>query len=191
MPSPYRIEGFAIVSADGMLAGADGVMPPELFIEGDQAFFERGLDQTAAVIHGRNSQEEQPHSAERRRLIATRSVAKLTPHPSNPKAVLWNPATTPFEDGLRALGVPNGEIGIIGGTDIFGLFLPRYDLFHLSRAGQVRLPGGIPVFPQVPAQSAQDVLRQSGLEPGPAHVFDEDKDASVVSWRRPASAENK
>lgn len=135
MPSPYRIEGFAIVSADGMLADADGVMPPELFIEGDQAFFERGLDQVAAVIHGRHSQEQQPRSAERLRLVATRSVEKLTPQPSNPKALLWNPATTPFEEGLRALGVTHSGIGIIGGTDIFGLFLPRYDLFHLSHAG--------------------------------------------------------
>ena len=184
MPSPYRIEGFAIVSADGMLADADGVMPPALFIDGDQAFFERGLDQTVAVIHGRNSQEQQPRSAERPRLVATRGVETLTPDPSNPKARLWNPATTPFEEGLRALGVTSGAIGIIGGTDIFGLFLPRYDLFHLSRAGDVRLPGGRPVFPQVPAQSAEDILRKSGLEPGPAHVFDRDRDASVVTWRR-------
>lgn len=184
MPSPYRIEGFAIVSADGMLADADGVMPPELFIEGDQAFFERGLDQMAAVIHGRHSQEQQPRSAERLRLVATRSVETLTPQPSNPKALLWNPATTPFEEGLRALGVTHGGIGIIGGTDIFGLFLPRYDLFHLSHAGNVRLPRGRPVFPQVPAQSPEDVLRQNGLEPGPVRVLDRGKDASVETWRR-------
>ncbi len=184
MPSPYRIEGFAIVSADGMLADADGVMPPELFIEGDQAFFEQGLDQAAAVIHGRNSQEQQPRSAERPRLIATHSVETLAPHPSNPKALLWNPAATPFEDGLRALSVTGGRIGIIGGTGIFGLFLPRYDLFHLSRAGQVRLPSGRPVFPQVPALSPDDVLRQYGLKPGPIHVFDSGKDASLVTWSR-------
>jgi dihydrofolate reductase len=184
MPSPYCIEGFAIVSADGMLAGADGIMPPALLIEGDQAFFERGLDQTAAVIHGRHSQEEQPHSAERLRLVATRAVETLAPHPSNPKALLWNPAATPFEDGLRALGVTSGRIGIIGGTDIFGLFLPRYDLFHLSRAGTVRLPGGRPVFPRVPLQSPEDILRRHGLEPGPSHVFDRGKDASVVTWQK-------
>ena len=184
MPSPYRIEGFAIVSADGMLADADGVMPPELFIEGDQAFFERGLDQMAAVIHGRHSQEQQPRSAERLRLVATRSVETLTPQPSNSKALLWNPATTSFEEGLRALGVTHGGIGIIGGTDIFGLFLPRYDLFHLSHAGNVRLPGGRPVFPQVPALSPEDVLRQNGLEPGPVRVLDRGKDASVETWRR-------
>jgi dihydrofolate reductase len=187
MPSPYRIEGFAIVSADGMLAGADGVMPPELFIEGDQAFFEQGLDQAAAVIHGRNSQEQQPRSAERVRLIATHGVKALEPQPSNPKALLWNPATTPFEEGLRALGVTEGRIGIIGGTHIFGLFLPRYDLFHLSRAGQVRLPGGRPVFPQVPDQTPENVLQRHGLRPGPVQVLDSGKDASLVTWRRTSS----
>ena len=79
MPSPYVIEGMAIVSADGMLADADGVMPPELFIEGDQAFFEQSLDATAAVIHGRHSGEQQPKSGERARLIATHSVEGADP----------------------------------------------------------------------------------------------------------------
>lgn len=184
MPSPYVIEGMAIVSADGMLADANGVMPPELFIEGDQAFFEQSLDATAAVIHGRNSGEQQPKSAERLRLIATHSVTALTPHPSNPRALLWNPATAPFEDGLRALGVAEGRIGIIGGTSIFGLLLPHYDIFHLSRAGTVRLPGGRPVFPHVPEHAPEDVLLQHGLTPGAVHVFDRDREASVVTWQR-------
>lgn len=182
--SPYRIEGFAIVSADGMLAGADGVMPPAMFIAGDQAFFEQGLDRAAAVIHGRNSEESHPHSKERRRLIATHSVKVLTPHPSNPRALLWNPAVTPFEDGLRALGVPGGAVAIIGGTSIFGMFLPRYDVFNLSRANLVRLPGGRPLFPQVPELTPEDVLLQHGLRPGPVHVFDRSREASVVTWQR-------
>ena len=184
MPSPYRIDGFAIVSVDGMLADASGVMPPELFIEGDQAFFEQGLDNAAAVVHGRNSEEKQTRSKERLRLIATHGVRTLTAHPSNPKALLWNPAVTPFEEGLRALGVTEGPIGIIGGTHIFGHFLPLYDLFHLSRAGKVRLPHGRPVFPQVPAESPENILRRHGLAPGPVHVFDAGKEASLTTWRR-------
>ena len=184
MPSPYRIEGMAIVSADGMLADADGVMPPELFIEGDQAFFEQSLDATAAVIQGRNSGEQQTKSGERLRLIATHSVKALTPHPSNPKVLLWNPTATPFEDGLRALGVTHGRIGILGGTSIFGLFLPHYDTFHLSRANLVRLPGGRPVFPQVPELTPEDVLLQHGLTPGAVHVFDRGREASLVTWQR-------
>ncbi len=188
MPSPYRIVGFAIVSADGMLADASGVMPADMLIGGDQAFFERGLDRAAAVIHGRNSQETHPHSRERRRLIATHRVKTITAHPSNPKALLWNPAATPFEEGLRALGVTQGEIGIIGGTSIFGLFLPHYGVFHLSRANLVRLPGGRPVFPQVPEQTPEDVLLAHGLAPGPVHVFDRTREASVVTWRRGSAA---
>jgi dihydrofolate reductase len=184
VPSPYRIEGMAIVSVDGMLADENGVMPPELFIEGDQAFFEQNLDTIAAVIHGRNSEEKHPRSSERLRLIATHSVKTLTLHPTNSKALLWNPAAAPFEEGLRALNVTHGRIGIIGGTSIFGLFLPHYDLFHLSRANQVRLPGGRPVFPQVPERNPEDVLLEHGLTPGEVHVLDRSKEASLVTWQR-------
>jgi hypothetical protein len=43
MPSTPRIEGYAIVSEDGMLANAAGIMPDSLKFEADQAFFEKGL----------------------------------------------------------------------------------------------------------------------------------------------------
>jgi hypothetical protein len=39
-----RIEGYVIVSADGMLANADRVMPEELKFEGDKRFFTAALD---------------------------------------------------------------------------------------------------------------------------------------------------
>ena len=39
-----RIEGYAIVSEDGMLANAAGIMPNSLKFEADQHFFERGLE---------------------------------------------------------------------------------------------------------------------------------------------------
>jgi len=44
MSRPRRIEGYAIVSADGMLANAAGIMPGSLMFEADKRFFERGLD---------------------------------------------------------------------------------------------------------------------------------------------------
>ena len=62
MPHPSRIEGYAIVSADGMLANAAGIMPPELKFDADQRFFAHGLDGVDAVVHGRHSHERQPHS---------------------------------------------------------------------------------------------------------------------------------
>jgi dihydrofolate reductase len=184
MTTGYRIEGFAIVSVDGMLATAERVMPPEMIVEADQRFFECGLDRMDAVVHGRNSQEQQPRAAQRRRLIATHRIETLQPHPHNPKALYWNPAATSLEQALQALGVHSGNIAVIGGTYIFGLFLPRYDVFHLSRAGRVRLPGGLPVFPQVPAMTPEAVLKEHGMEPGPVQVLDAAREATLVSWTR-------
>ena len=43
-----RIEGYVIVSADGMLANAAGVMPDELKFEGDKQFFNAALDRADA-----------------------------------------------------------------------------------------------------------------------------------------------
>lgn len=185
MQRPYRIEGYAIVSTDGMLANTAGVMPDDLKIEADQRFFAEGLDGTVAVLHGRHSHENQPHSDRRRRLILTRHVARLAPDPANPKAMFWNPAGCSWEEALRVLGVDSGVVGIIGGTDVFGLFLPiGYDAFHLSRAAHVTLPGGRAVFPQVPARTPEEVLASYGLKPGPVQVLDEKLGATLVTWRR-------
>ena len=139
----YRFIGYAIVSEDGMLADASGAIPPALIVKADQEFFMRGLDAAAALIHGRNS-AEQPTSPARRRLIATRKIETLAPVEGEPHALHWNPEGASVEVALHALGVTGGDIAIIGGTDIFGLFLPRYDLFHLTRAQHVTLPGGPP-----------------------------------------------
>jgi hypothetical protein len=42
MPAPSRIEAFAIISADGMIADVDA-MPDALKVEADQQFFHAGL----------------------------------------------------------------------------------------------------------------------------------------------------
>ena len=184
MTRPRRIEGYAIVSADGMLANAAGIMPAELKFEADQRFFEHGLDGVDAVVHGRHSHEQQPHSHLRRRLIVTRQVPALAADPSNEKALLWNPGGASFEEAWAALGSPDGSLAVIGGTDVFGMFLPRYDVFHLTRAPGVRLPDGRPVFPQVPQQSPEQVLADHGLAPRPPQMLDAASGVSVVSWQR-------
>jgi hypothetical protein len=184
MTSPRRIEGYAIVSADGMLANAAGVMPEVLKFEADQRFFAQGLDGVDAVAHGAHSHEQQPHSHLRRRLILTRQVPALAVDPSNEKALLWNPAGASFEQAWAALGVPDSSLAVIGGTDVFGMFLPRYDVFYLTRAPAVRLPGGRPVFPQVPLQTPEEVLASYGLAPDPPRMLDARHDLSVTGWRR-------
>jgi dihydrofolate reductase len=181
---PRRIEGYAIVSEDGMLADSAGIMPPSLKIEGDQRFFERGLDGVDVVVHGRHSHEQQPHSHRRRRLILTQRIKALEKDSDDEKTLFWNPAGASFDDALRALGTPDAIVGIIGGTDVFGLFLDRYDVFYLSRAANVRLPGGRPVFPEVPKKTPATVLREHGLSPGKPAVLDAAGCATLVSWRR-------
>ena len=185
MPQPRRIEGYAIVSEDGMLANAAGVMPESLKFEADKRFFERGLDGVDVVVHGRHSHEHQRHSRSRRRLILTRKTPAIAADPSNDKALHWNPAGATLEQALAALGAPDAIVGVIGGTDVFGMFLDLYDVFHLSRAPGVRLPGGRPVFPETPARTPEAVLASHGLVPGERQVLDQAKGVTLVSWGRP------
>ena len=180
---PDRIEGYAIISADGMLADAAGVMPPSLKIEADQRFFHGSLDKAAAVVHGRYSHEGGPNAPKRPRLIVTRRVPDLARHPDNPKAVLWNPAGASFADAWKMLGIDGGRLAVIGGTEIFGIFLDiGYDAFHLTRADQAYLPGGRPVFPHVPASTPEAVLRSRGYSPGPEQLLDAEKAVRLVTW---------
>src|SRR6185312_15847198 len=95
-----RIEGYAVISEDGMIADASGVLPPQLIADADQRFFEEALNQVDIVVHGRNSAEQQPNYAKRRRIIVTRNVAAIAPDPANAKAVLWNPSGATFEDAI-------------------------------------------------------------------------------------------
>jgi dihydrofolate reductase len=136
-----RIEGYVIVSADGMLANANRVMPDELKFEGDKQFFSAALDHADLIVHGRHSYEDQPNSPQRNRIIVTRTVGAVARDPSNPRATLWNPAGATFEAACDHAGARSGMIAIIGGPDVFGMFMDRYDTFWLSQAPRVRLPG--------------------------------------------------
>jgi dihydrofolate reductase len=182
--SARRIEGYVIVSADGMLANADGVMPDVLKFKGDQEFFNAALDRAALIVHGRHSFEDQPNSPKRKRLILTSKTAALTPDPSNRNATLWNPAGASFEQACERAGVRSGIVAIIGGPEVFGMFLDRYDTFWLSQAPHVHLPGGHPCFPGVPERSAQAVLAAHGLKAGEPQILDAAHDVTVTPWRR-------
>jgi dihydrofolate reductase len=180
----WRIDGYVIVSADGMLANAAHLMPDELKFEGDKQFFNAALDRADLIVHGRHSYEDQPNSPRRKRIILTRRIAAIVPDPSNPKATLWNPAGASFEAACDFAGVRSGTVAIIGGPDVFAMFMDRYDTFWLSRAPRVRLPDGEPCFPGVPAQSPEQILAAHGLKAGETRILDSANDVSVTPWRR-------
>jgi dihydrofolate reductase len=183
MPA-LRIEGYVIVSADGMLANADHVMPDQLKFEGDKQFFTAALDRADLIVHGRHSYEDQPNSPRRKRIVVTRKIGTVAPDPSNPKAILWNPAGASFEAACDFADVRSGSVAIIGGPEVFDMFMDRYDTFWLSQAPRVRLPGGEPCFPGVPQHSPQDILAGHGLKAGEAQILDSANDVSVTPWRR-------
>jgi hypothetical protein len=91
MAQRITIEGYAIVSLDGMIADRNRVMPEGLRIEADVRFFTNALDAAAILVHGRHSHEQQAGSDQRRRLIVTDKITKLDPHPRFPNAWNWNP----------------------------------------------------------------------------------------------------
>ncbi|ABE40171.1 conserved hypothetical protein [Rhodopseudomonas palustris BisB5] len=179
-----RIEGFVIVSAEGNLADADGVMPEALKFQGDQQFFSTSLDRAALIVHGRNSFEDQPNSPQRKRVLVTRQIESVAPDATNPNAVLWNPAGASFEQACAKAQIDAGMVAIIGGPDVFAMFFDRYDTFWLSEALNVSLPGGQPCFPGVPAQTPQQLLAAHGLTAAERIVFDAGQDVGVTPWRR-------
>lgn len=178
-----RVEGFAVISEDGMLTNAAGVMPQSLKFEADQRFFEQGLDAVDVVVHGRHSHEHQQNSSLRSRLVVTSRVASLAVDPADEKVLYWNPTGATFEQAMMKLGKPDGSVGVIGGTGVFGLFLDRYSVFHLTRVTDVRFPDGRPVFPGVPAKTPEEVLSCHGLTLDRRSVLDPSKGLVLFSWK--------
>jgi dihydrofolate reductase len=184
MAHPDRIEGLAIVSADGMIADAAGVQPQSLKLDADQRFFHMSTARADVLVHGRHSGDAGPDAAARPRIVLTRTVEAIARDPSRPNRVLWNPAGAPLGRAWDALGA-RGVLVVIGGTDVFGMFLELgYDAFHLSRTGKAHLPGGRPVFPNIPPQTPDALLSASSLTPGPIRLLDADDDLTLVTWSR-------
>jgi len=185
MLGPHAIEGYAIVSADGMIADGDGAMPDSIHNEADQRFLQAAMDRAAVIVHGRRSHEGGPRAANRKRLVVTRQVPALAADPSQPNASLWNPAGTSLAEAIGTLGVGPGPIAVIGGTSVFDLFLPLYDVFHLTRAARAKIPGGQPLFSAVsPTTTAEDVLIRYGLQPSPPRDIDTAAGITLTNFQR-------
>ena len=136
-------------------------------------------------MHGRHSHEGGPRAAQRNRLVVTRQVAATAPDPAHPHSLLWNPTGATLEQAIARSAPATAWIAIIGGTDVFSMFLPLYDAFHLSRAANAKIPGGRPVFNEVgPTATPEDVLMRHGLKPGPRRDLDAAAGVSLVTWVR-------
>ncbi|WP_422000465.1 dihydrofolate reductase [Reyranella sp.] len=180
-----RIEGYAIISREGMIAEADGSFPESIKIPADQKFYQDSLERASAVANGRHSAEGGPKEAARKRIRVTRRVHRIVHDPHNPNAILWNPASASFDEAWQKLGIEDGTLAVVGGTDVFGLFLTiGYDVFYLTRA-RASVPHGRPVFPGVGhGMAPEEPLRKAGLVLKSTRVLDAATDTVVEEWGR-------
>lgn len=179
-----RIEGYAVISREGMIATADGRFPDAIKIPADHDFYQAAVDQASAVANGRHSAEGGEKEKLRKRIVLTRRVNGVKPHPDNPNAVLWNPGSASFSEAWQALQIDGGTLAVVGGTDVFGLFLTvGYDRFNLTLT-EASVPGGRPVFPGVgKGKTPQEVLSQAGLLLGGTRLLDAATNTRVEEWR--------
>jgi len=180
----YEVEGHAIVSADGMIADADGLMPAPLRNDADWTIFQTALDRASVVVVGRLGHRRHPNPG-RRRLVFTGAVAGIEADPADPLAILFNPAGATLEDALRFGDIRPGVIAVTGGTRVFDHFLGLYDRFALAEVEGFVLPGGTPCFAQSHPRTA---LAASGLEPAERRDIDPPNAVRLTFWRRPAGA---
>jgi dihydrofolate reductase len=179
----YRIEAYAIMSADGFIADDQGRFPDVLRNEADQRFFRSALDQAGAIAMGRITHEQEANIG-RRRLVLTRKVAALAPDEQDANALFWNPAGATFEAARLALGLRQGSLAVVGGADVYAVFFAvGYDAFHLTISHRVRMGTGRPIFPGVnESRTAMEVLKAHGMQAGPLRLLDPAGGVSLVTW---------
>ncbi len=162
------IVGHAIVSADGMIADRNHLMPAALRHDADWRRFQAALDRAALVVLGRIGHEAHPNPG-RKRLVVTSRVAWLERDPGDDNSMLWNPAGLGFGRVLAGLGIAEGTIAITGGQRVFDLFLPLFTRFELVEVAGVTIPDGVPCFS---GGTPAEVLAGAGMRTGEPEELD-------------------
>jgi hypothetical protein len=179
---PTEIQGYAIVSDDNKIAGADGLIPASLRNQKDWDYYQRALAASDLIVFGRRSHELEPNVRGDLRLVVSRGVDGLE---QRADGWWWNPAQVGWAEVVKRVLPLGGDVAVPGGRGVFDLFLEiGYDAFHLSRAHGVKLPGGQSVFSACDAGlSAEAVLAQAGLRPAEKIALDPEHGVEMIVWR--------
>ena len=178
---PVRIAGYAIVSDDDKIAGADGLLPSSLRNEKDWDYYQRALARSDLVVFGHRSHELEPNVRRDPRLVISRGPTGLE---QRADGYWWNPARIGWPEVAQKLLPRGGEVAVPGGKGVFDLFLIiGFDAFHLSRAHGVMLPGGTSIFSACEAGlSAETVLAKAGLRLGKTIPLDPEHGVEMEVW---------
>ena len=76
-----------------------------------------------------------------------------------------------------------GSVAALGGPQVYAVFFAiGYDDFYLTKAVNLKLPGGVPVFLEGRrGATPEEVLSKAGLTPSPTQWLDDQ--VSLVEWR--------
>ena len=186
MAGRLDITGYAIVSDDDKIAGADGLIPPSLRNEKDWELYQHEQEVANLVVFARRSHELEPNIHKTPRLVVSREASGLE---QRPDSWWWDPRRITWEEVATRLLPTGGSVAVGGGQVVFDLFLMiGFDGFHLSRAHGVKLPGGRSVFSACDAGvSAASLLEQHGLSLSKTIPLDPEHGVEMTIWRRAAS----
>jgi hypothetical protein len=185
MSGNLDITGYAIVSDDDKIAGADGLTPASLRNEKDWELYQRAQELANLVVFARRSHELEPNIHKSLRLVVSREAAGLE---QRPDGWWWDPRRTTWEEVAARVLPLGGVVAVGGGQVVFDLFLViGFSGFHLSRANGVKLPGGRSVFSACDAGvPATTVLEQHGLRLSKTIPLDPARGLDMAIWRRAA-----
>lgn len=180
---PIVVTGYAIVSDDDRIAGADGLVPPSLRNERDWEHYQRELATSDLIVFGHRSHRLEPNERGDRRIVVWSAPIALV---EREDAWWWNPAHIAWPQVAETLLPRGGRVAAPGGQGVFDLFLGiGYDAFHLSRAHGVKLPGGRAIFSACGGgQTAEAVLTLAGLSVSETIALDPQRGVDMTIWRR-------
>jgi hypothetical protein len=186
MSGNLDITGYAIVSDDDKIAGADGLTPTSLRNEKDWELYQRAQEVANLVVFARRSHELEPNVHRNVRLVVSREAGGLE---QRPDGWWWDPRQNTWEEVAAKILPKGGVVAVGGGQVVFDLFLMiGFNGFNLSRAHGIKLPGGRSVFSACDAGvSAAKVLEQHSLGLSKTIPLDPAHNVEMTIWRRAAS----
>ncbi len=181
----HAFEGYAVVSADGFIADADGVMPDALKFEADWDYFQAALDDADITLIGRHTHEAAPNLKKRHRLVFSTRTGELTRE--NATTFWIDPGKADPCRAIAELFGPSAKVAVVGGRAVFDWVLsnPGFSTFHLSLAHHVRLGRGQTIFKGANDLSAAlSLLNDHGLTLKHRSWFDRQNGLELLVYGR-------
>lgn len=181
----HAFEGYAVVSADGFIADAGGVMPNALKFDADWDYFQTALDRADVTLIGRHTHEAAPNFKKRHRLVFSTRTDGLVKEDAT---TTWiDPAKADPCRAITQLFGPSANVAVVGGRGVFDWVLsnPSFSAFHLSLAHQARLGQGQTIFKGADdLEAALSLLSHRGLTLEHRSWFDRDAGLELLVYRR-------